>query len=33
MDDLLYCYPGSDVLKNKLGIRDQEKLREIERNQ
>ena len=31
MDDLMYCYPGSDVLKNKLGIRDQEKLREVER--
>ena len=31
MDDLLYCYPGSDVLKNKLGIQNQEKLREVER--
>ena len=31
MEDLLYCYPGSDVLKNKLGIRNQEKLREVER--
>lgn len=31
MDDLMYCYPGSDVLKNKLGIRDQEKLREVEK--
>jgi len=31
MDDLLYCYPGTAVLKNKLGIRNQEKLREVER--
>ncbi len=21
MDDLLYCYPGSDVLKNKLDMK------------
>ena len=31
MDDLLYCYPGSDVLKNKLDIQNQEKLWEVER--
>lgn len=30
MEDLLYCYPGSDVLKNKLGIRNQEKLRKVD---
>lgn len=24
MNDLLYCYPDSDVLKNKLGIINQE---------
>ena len=26
----IYCYPDSDVLKNKLGIRDKEKLKQIE---
>ncbi len=31
MDVLLYCYPGSGVLKNKLGIQDEKKLREVER--
>lgn len=31
MSDLLYCYPDSDVLKNKLGIINQEKLHEVER--
>ena len=31
MNDLLYCYPDSDVLKNKLGIINQEKLHEVER--
>lgn len=31
MGDLLYCYPDSDVLKNKLGIINQEKLHEVER--
>ena len=31
MEDLLYCYPHSNVLKNKLGIIDQEKLQEVER--
>ena len=31
MDDLLYCYPGTNVLKNKLGIRNQDKLSEVER--
>jgi cell filamentation protein len=29
--DSRYCYPGSNVLKNKLGIRDAEKLIEAER--
>ena len=27
----LYCYPGSNVLKNKMGIRDMEQLHEMER--
>ena len=31
MGDLIYCYPDSDVLKNKLGIINQEKLHEVER--
>lgn len=31
MEDLLYCYPHSNVLKNKLGIIDQEKMQEVER--
>jgi cell filamentation protein len=28
----MYCYPGTNVLKNKFGIRDQEKLTEAENN-
>ncbi|MBR0514967.1 MAG: Fic family protein [Clostridia bacterium] len=31
MGDLMYCYPDSDVLKNKLGIVNQEKFHEVER--
>lgn len=31
MPDALYCYPGSSVLKNKMGIRDKERLHETER--
>lgn len=31
MNDVMYCYPDSEVLRNKLGIDDQEKLQEIER--
>ena len=31
MPDELYCYHGSDVLKNKMGIRDLERLHEMER--
>ena len=31
MGDMIYCYPDSDVLKNKLGIMNQEKLHEVER--
>lgn len=31
MADRVYCYPDSDVLKNKLGIRDTEKLRQKEK--
>jgi len=31
MADTIYCYPDSDVLKNKLGIQDRERLRDFER--
>lgn len=31
MSDKMYCYPDSDVLVNKLGIRDSERLRLFER--
>lgn len=31
MADIIYCYPGTDVLVNKLGIQDYEKLQVIER--
>lgn len=31
MADMIYCYPGSDVLINKLGIKDQEKLSAFEK--
>lgn len=31
MADRVYCYPDSDILINKLGIKDQEKLRVFER--
>ena len=31
MSDLIYCYPESNVLKNKLNIRDVERLRKAER--
>ena len=31
MPDELYCYPGSNVLKNKMGIRDIEQLHKVER--
>lgn len=31
MPDELYCYPGSNILKNKMGIRDLERLHEMER--
>lgn len=30
--DLVYCYPGSDVLRNKMDIRDQDRLSKIERD-
>lgn len=30
MPDELYCYPGSNVLKNKMGIRDIEQLHKME---
>ncbi|MDE5757790.1 MAG: hypothetical protein K2H85_04170 [Allobaculum sp.] len=32
MSDDLYCYPDSDVLKNKMGIQNMEKLHKMERN-
>lgn len=31
MEDHVYCYPGSNVLINKLDIRDLDKLHEVER--
>ena len=31
MSDKIYCYPDSDVLINKLGIRDLDRLQMIER--
>ena len=31
MSDKIYCYPDSDVLKNKMGIRDMEQLRRLEK--
>lgn len=31
MADRIYCYPDSDVLKNKMGIRDMGKLQRLER--
>ena len=31
MSDELYCYPSSNVLRNKMGIRDMEQLHEMER--
>ena len=31
MNDMMYCYPDSEVLRNKLGINDQKKLQEVER--
>jgi cell filamentation protein len=30
--DPVYCYPGSDVLRNKMDIRDQDRLSKIERD-
>lgn len=32
MHDTIYCYPGTDVLINKLGIRDQDQLDAAERD-
>lgn len=31
MSDRIYCYPDSDVLKNKMGVRDSEQLSQLER--
>lgn len=31
MADSVYCYPGTNVLKNKLGIQDADKLSQMER--
>lgn len=30
MPDEIYCYPDSDVLKNRMGIRDMEQLKRME---
>ena len=30
--DPVYCYPGSDVLRNKMDIRDQDRQSKIERD-
>ncbi len=30
MPDKIYCYPDSDVLKNRMGIRDKEQLGRLE---
>lgn len=31
MSDPIYCYPESNVLKNKLGIKDKDRLNQVER--
>lgn len=31
MSDRIYCYPNSDVLKNRMGIQDMEQLRRLEK--
>lgn len=31
MPDRIYCYPDSDVLKNRMGVRDSERLSRLER--
>lgn len=31
MPDRIYCYPDSDVLKNRMGVRDSERLSQLER--
>ena len=31
MPDRIYCYPDSDVLKNKMEVRDSERLSQLER--
>jgi len=31
MSDLIYCYPDSNVLKNRMGVRDSERLNQLER--
>lgn len=31
MADRIYCYPDSEILKNKMGIRNMEKLQQMER--
>ena len=31
MSDKIYCYPDADVLKNKMGIRDLEQLKQMEK--
>lgn len=32
MSDRIYCYPDSDVLKNKMGVRDSEQLSQLEKH-
>lgn len=32
MADELYCYPGTDILRNKLDIHDHEKLHILKEN-
>lgn len=31
MADRIYCYPDSDVLKNKIGVKDSRQLSQLER--
>lgn len=31
MSDMIYCYPNSDVLKNKIGIRNKEQFERLEK--
>ena len=31
MSDRIYCYPDSNVLKNRMGVRDSERLSQLKR--